>query len=314
MPSFASSRPCLHEPRARQLEAAVVAAAHEPDLQRAVQQREVGRPPLLGELEQVDRARLLVGAERPRERVLEAQHLLARSARAVEQAADEVEVEAVGLQLLDELQPRDVVGAVVARAPAHLGRGQQPARLVRADVAHGHPDPPRELVDRQLLVFGHGLIVERSPGTLTPVWRIDTAHREESDCHMSPVVPHFELSEEDSASGTHVINVRGEIHVQTAPRFSQRLSEAIDSGNTAIVLDLSAVEFIDSTGLSVLLNGLRRVTQRRGGWRSSARTRRSCGCFRSRASTRRSTSSPSAPPAFAHVQRQPAGGSSAGAP
>ena len=86
------------------------------------------------------------------ERVLEAQHLLARPAGAVEQAADEVEVEAVGLQLLDELEPRDVVGAVVARAPAHLGRRQQPARLVRADVAHGHPDPPRELVDRQLVV------------------------------------------------------------------------------------------------------------------------------------------------------------------
>jgi anti-sigma B factor antagonist len=81
---------------------------------------------------------------------------------------------------------------------------------------------------------------------------------------VSPVIPHFELSEEDSASGTHVINVRGEIHVQTAPRFSQRLSEAIDSGATAIVLDLSAVEFIDSTGLSVLLNGLRRVTQLQG--------------------------------------------------
>ncbi len=81
---------------------------------------------------------------------------------------------------------------------------------------------------------------------------------------MSPVVPHFELSEEDSASGTHVINVSGEIHVQTAPRFSQRLSDAIDKGNTSIVLDLSAVEFIDSTGLSVLLSGLRQVVQAHG--------------------------------------------------
>jgi anti-sigma B factor antagonist len=31
-----------------------------------------------------------------------------------------------------------------------------------------------------------------------------------------------------------------------------------------VVLDLTAVEFIDSTGLSVLLNGLRRVTRVRG--------------------------------------------------
>ncbi len=80
---------------------------------------------------------------------------------------------------------------------------------------------------------------------------------------MSPVVPRFELDEE-SPSGAHVMNVRGEIHVSTAPEFSQRLTTAIEAGKTAIVLDLSGVEFIDSTGLSVLLNGLRRVNQLHG--------------------------------------------------
>jgi len=74
------------------------------------------------------------------------------------------------------------------------------------------------------------------------------------------VVPRFEL-EEESPDGAHVINVRGEIHVSTAPVLSRRLTTAIESGKTAIVVDLSAVEFIDSTGLSVLLNGLRRVHQ-----------------------------------------------------
>jgi len=78
------------------------------------------------------------------------------------------------------------------------------------------------------------------------------------------VVPHFELIEETPEDGAHIISVRGEIHVQTAPRFAQRLNAAIDSGKTHVVLDLSAVEFIDSTGLSVLLNGLRLVTQRQG--------------------------------------------------
>ena len=80
---------------------------------------------------------------------------------------------------------------------------------------------------------------------------------------MSPVVPHFELAEE-SSGGAHIIRVRGEIHVSTAPEFTQRLSAAIDSGKTAVVLDMSGVEFIDSTGLSVLLNGLRLVTQMHG--------------------------------------------------
>jgi anti-sigma B factor antagonist len=81
---------------------------------------------------------------------------------------------------------------------------------------------------------------------------------------MSPVVPHFELAEEGSAEGAHIIRVRGEIHVSTAPEFTQRLSSAIESGKTAMVLDMSGVEFIDSTGLSVLLNGLRLVTQMHG--------------------------------------------------
>lgn len=81
---------------------------------------------------------------------------------------------------------------------------------------------------------------------------------------MSPVVPHFELSEESSAAGAHIIRVSGEIHVTTAPEFAQRLSAAIESGKTAVVLDMAGVGFIDSTGLSVLLNGLRLVTQMSG--------------------------------------------------
>ena len=81
---------------------------------------------------------------------------------------------------------------------------------------------------------------------------------------MNPVVPHFALSDEDAEHGAHIICPRGEIHVTTAPRFAEHLTAAIEGGKTAIVLDMTGVEFIDSTGLSVLLNGLRLLTQRRG--------------------------------------------------
>ena len=81
---------------------------------------------------------------------------------------------------------------------------------------------------------------------------------------MSPIVPNFQLGEDSSEAGVHVICVSGEIHVSTAPQFSARLTDAIESGKLALVLDMSGVEFIDSTGLSVLLNGLRRVTRQRG--------------------------------------------------
>jgi anti-sigma B factor antagonist len=76
--------------------------------------------------------------------------------------------------------------------------------------------------------------------------------------------PEFHLREEDLDRRTQVITVGGEIHVSTAPEFQRRLDAAIAKGKTAVVLDLSETEFIDSTGLSVLLNGLRRVTRQRG--------------------------------------------------
>lgn len=79
-----------------------------------------------------------------------------------------------------------------------------------------------------------------------------------------PFPTEFDLVEESLDERTHLISVRGEIHVSTAPRFSERLNEAIAGGKTAVVVDLSDVEFIDSTGLSVLLNGLRRVIRRQG--------------------------------------------------
>src|SRR4051794_31526896 len=76
--------------------------------------------------------------------------------------------------------------------------------------------------------------------------------------------PKFDVTEEDVGETTRILDAGGEIHVSTAPEFSERLNAAIAEGKTALVLDFSRVEFIDSTGLSVLLNGLRRLTRRQG--------------------------------------------------
>src|SRR3954453_21046967 len=81
---------------------------------------------------------------------------------------------------------------------------------------------------------------------------------------MSFASPQFELEEDQPDPDTRVISVSGEIHVTTAPEFSQRLNDAIAAGTRGVVIDMSGVEFIDSTGLSVLLNGLRRVTRAEG--------------------------------------------------
>ena len=51
----------------------------------------------------------------------------------------------------------------------------------------------------------------------------------------------------------------GEIDMATAPRFRQRLLAVISAGAQDVVIDLSEVDFIDSTGLGVLMGAAKRV-------------------------------------------------------
>jgi anti-sigma B factor antagonist len=76
--------------------------------------------------------------------------------------------------------------------------------------------------------------------------------------------PHVALREAQVDARTTVVSVAGEIHVSTAPEFGRRVTEIVQTRGGDLVLDLSAVTFIDSTGLSVLLNALRAVTRQGG--------------------------------------------------
>ncbi len=71
------------------------------------------------------------------------------------------------------------------------------------------------------------------------------------------------LSTRESA-GTLVVDVGGEIDVYTSPKLRERLVGLVDEGATSIVVDLDDVEFIDSTGLGVLVGVLKRVRSRGG--------------------------------------------------
>src|SRR4051812_20586622 len=81
---------------------------------------------------------------------------------------------------------------------------------------------------------------------------------------MSYLPPSFASSVEVLDDRTAVVVARGEIHLATAPDFSERLNAVIADGHVAVVVDLTEVGFIDSTGLSVLLNALRRITRAGG--------------------------------------------------
>jgi anti-sigma B factor antagonist len=60
-------------------------------------------------------------------------------------------------------------------------------------------------------------------------------------------------------AGHTVVEVRGEVDVYTAPQLRQRLIEVVDGGAGSVVVDLRRVDFLDSTGLGVLVGALKRL-------------------------------------------------------
>lgn len=58
--------------------------------------------------------------------------------------------------------------------------------------------------------------------------------------------------------GRYVIAVTGEIDIANAPKLHERLVRAFDVPSSEVIVDLSKVSFIDSTGLGVLVNARQR--------------------------------------------------------
>ena len=56
-----------------------------------------------------------------------------------------------------------------------------------------------------------------------------------------------------------VVLVGGEIDVYTAPRLRELLIDLVNKNNYQLVVNMEKVEFLDSTGLGVLVGGLKRV-------------------------------------------------------
>ena len=64
---------------------------------------------------------------------------------------------------------------------------------------------------------------------------------------------------------TVVVHLAGELDVSTAPVLQNALAGVIeDQGNLAVRLELGEMAFIDSTGLSILADALRRLRAKGG--------------------------------------------------
>lgn len=61
-----------------------------------------------------------------------------------------------------------------------------------------------------------------------------------------------------------VVDVKGEVDVYTAPKLRETFVDLVEKGTYKIVVNLEGVEFLDSTGLGVLVGGLKRVKSHDG--------------------------------------------------
>ena len=63
----------------------------------------------------------------------------------------------------------------------------------------------------------------------------------------------------DFRADAAVVNAEGEIDLLTAPRLESEIFDAIGAQTSAVVVDLSGVTFMDSSGISALLRGRRQA-------------------------------------------------------
>ena len=64
-----------------------------------------------------------------------------------------------------------------------------------------------------------------------------------------------------------VVAVAGEIDVYTAPKLREQLIDLVTTGSYHLIVDMEGVDFLDSTGLGVLVGGLKRVRAHDGSLR-----------------------------------------------
>ena len=72
--------------------------------------------------------------------------------------------------------------------------------------------------------------------------------------------------ERTSEQGLELIQVEGEVDIATASRLISVLNSSVAEALRSVVVDLSRVAFMDSTGLALLINAHRRLAMRRKGF------------------------------------------------
>jgi len=75
----------------------------------------------------------------------------------------------------------------------------------------------------------------------------------------------FEVRVSELEHGVRTISVRGELDLSTAPDLEGPLGQALDSGEGSVLIDLSQCEFIDSTGIALIVRAWQRLNSGENG-------------------------------------------------
>ena len=111
--------------------------------------------------------------------------------------------------------------------------------------------------------------------------QVTPCHPATFDIRPTEVREYVDLSlETRHEDGNTIIEVGGEIDVYTAPKLRDKITELVGNGNYHLVIDMEKVDFLDSTGLGVLVGGLKKVRAHDGSMRLICNQERLLKIFR----------------------------------
>jgi anti-anti-sigma factor len=75
----------------------------------------------------------------------------------------------------------------------------------------------------------------------------------------------FAVKTEQLDGGVHAVFVSGELDMNTAPQLERELEQALSDPAASVMLDLCDCEFIDSTGIALIVRSWQRLDRDAGG-------------------------------------------------
>jgi len=72
------------------------------------------------------------------------------------------------------------------------------------------------------------------------------------------------IEEKSGGEDYAIIALSGRLNGASAPEFKQRIRQIVEGGKSRLILDMAGVTFIDSSGLSALISGLKAAREAGG--------------------------------------------------